>query len=691
MTVNYHATLNSKIIPWIKSETTAGYVAGSSVDVGLGARAILLGNFMEDSERRPDIVVANFLGGNLSFVEGTGNGLNATPSNAQFGVAQSISLAGADGAVQPWALASGWLDGVDHLDLAVADKGGGRVIIMAGNGDGTFDYKRTLTTAGNPVAVVVGDFDRNGRDDVAVVSDVSNTLKIFLKSYDPNGPGTFPTTASSSYTYTTGTQPSGLTVCDVNMDGRVDIIVTSRGQSKLQVFRGLGNGLFQSTSQDFTTASQPVAVVSIQINNDAKPDLIAICASGNISRLMNNQSAIPEVVSFALPNKKNSNLSQRPNDNDYEPTVAINRANPENIVAFCTALPGLLKATSFTGGRTWNAPVTVFSRDCPGQHWVADESAAFDRFGNLYVTYVDSNSKDTILNHSIDGGLSFTADITIIAGYGEQPTVVVGPEVLGGAKEAVWVVTGSTADNSAVFVAHSTGLANLQASACPTTIPPSIFCPPAVNGVQSYNAMSPTFSFGDQYADLTVDELGGLLGSFQNSPPASSPVGLLVVRDPDPFTGANFQQIEGARLPRLGARTAEYGPVLPASKATPAEETGIACDRSHGFFRGRLYQIFMDTVPGVFSQQSGGYRGEETVDCDIFCRYSDNKGDSWSDLVRVNDDSGGFSQFLPRIAVDQTSGHVAISYCDASLDPNNTKIVLRLALSRDGGKTFCRL
>ena len=199
-----------------------------------------------------------------------------------------------------------------------------------------------------------------------------------------------------------------------------------------------------------------------------------------------------------------------------------------------------------------------------------------------------------------------------------------------------------------------------------------------------------TLCLRDQYADLTVDELGGLLGSFQNSPPASSPVGLLVVRDPDPFTGANFQQIEGARLPRLGARTAEYGPVLPASKATPAEETGIACDRSHGFFRGRLYQIFMDTVPGVFSQQSGGYRGEETVDCDIFCRYSDNKGDSWSDLVRVNDDSGGFSQFLPRIAVDQTSGHVAISYCDASLDPNNTKIVLRLALSRDGGKTFCR-
>ena len=58
----------------------------------------------------------------------------------------------------------------------------------------------------------------------------------------------------------------------------------------------------------------------------------------------------------------------------------------------------------------------------------------------------------------------------------------------------------------------------------------------------------------------------------------------------------------------------------------------------------------------------------------------------------MNDNSGISSQFLPQICVDQTSGYLAISYADASEDPlgQNKQIVMKVALSRDGGKTFSR-
>jgi hypothetical protein len=46
------------------------------------------------------------------------------------------------------------------------------------------------------------------------------------------------------------------------------------------------------------------------------------------------------------------------------------------------------------------------------------------------------------------------------------------------------------------------------------------------------------------------------------------------------------------------------------------------------------------------------------------------------------------SQFHPRIAVDQTSGKVAVSWYDCRADPANIKAQFYAAVSSDGGQTF---
>jgi hypothetical protein len=75
-------------------------------------------------------------------------------------------------------------------------------------------------------------------------------------------------------------------------------------------------------------------------------------------------------------------------------------------------------------------------------------------------------------------------------------------------------------------------------------------------------------------------------------------------------------------------------------------------------------------------------------DTDIFLQYSDNSGNHWSDPVRVHEDSIGRSQFLPRLAVDQTTGSIAVGYYDSGNDPQNKKASYYVSLSRDGGRTF---
>src|SRR5437773_2035154 len=67
-------------------------------------------------------------------------------------------------------------------DLAVADynadtlPGGDTVSVLLGNGGGTFQPARTFATAGsNPVTVAVGDFNGDGRPDLAVTNSANTS------------------------------------------------------------------------------------------------------------------------------------------------------------------------------------------------------------------------------------------------------------------------------------------------------------------------------------------------------------------------------------------------------------------------------------------------------------------------------------------------------------------------------------
>jgi len=80
------------------------------------------------------------------------------------------------GAPLPTSVAVGDFNGDGKLDLAVTDYGNNTVSIFSGNGDGTFTLKSSPATGSGPNAIAVGDFNGDGIPDLAVVCEGATPL-----------------------------------------------------------------------------------------------------------------------------------------------------------------------------------------------------------------------------------------------------------------------------------------------------------------------------------------------------------------------------------------------------------------------------------------------------------------------------------------------------------------------------------
>src|SRR5689334_188907 len=117
----------------------------------------------------------------------------------------------------------------------------------------------------------------------------------------------------------------------------------------------------------------------------------------------------------------NVNVSQRVG-NESEEAIAVNPTNPNNIVIFTNIAEGangMLLATSFDGGKTWNKRIIGEGNDVFGDT-CCDPSLSFDEYGNLFMTYLYNVDNVVPVALSTDGGLTFT----VIAKIGAPASLV---------------------------------------------------------------------------------------------------------------------------------------------------------------------------------------------------------------------------------------------------------------------------
>ena len=195
-----------------------------------------------------------------------------------FGAATSYPVG-----TSPAAVAVGDFNGDGKLDVAVANNGSSNVSILLGYGDGTFKAATNFNAGNNPSAIAVGDFNGDGKLDLAVFQpgDLQSSRAGSVSILLGNGDGTF----QAAKTLALDSGAFVMVVADFNLDMKSDLAVGDNGH--VDIFIGNGDGTFQPAKPNPVPFDIGDAMAVADFNGDSKPDL-AVTLENGVQILLGN-------------------------------------------------------------------------------------------------------------------------------------------------------------------------------------------------------------------------------------------------------------------------------------------------------------------------------------------------------------------------------------------------------------------
>ena len=151
----------------------------------------------------------------------------------------------------PLFVAVGDFNGDGKQDLATANEGSDNVSILLGDGAGSFSAATNLRAGTSPRSVAVGDFNGDGQQDLAVANSNSNNVSILLG----DGAGNF----SAATNFGAGSSPRSVAVGDFNDDGQQDLAMANRLSNNVSILLRVCAPTPTPTSTPTATATATVA------------------------------------------------------------------------------------------------------------------------------------------------------------------------------------------------------------------------------------------------------------------------------------------------------------------------------------------------------------------------------------------------------------------------------------------------
>src|SRR5258708_1264828 len=347
----------------------------------------------------------------------------------------------------------------------------------------------------------------------------------------------------------------------------------------------------------------------------------------------------------AVTTPVNVDISQR-HLNESEEAIAVNPTNPDNIVAVTNVghaeaglTAGMFEGVSFDGGKTWATKLIGLGGGDPLGDACCDPSLSFDKYGNLFMTYLYEVEDQVPVALSTDGGLTFHVIASMsqaglpgkksggdnrgLFRFVDQPTITAG-------ENEVWVVFNAGGP--------------MAATGAPVAGPGRVggFIP--VEVVPGANSGT--------YGDVAIGPSGQVMQACSLTESGQGGGKIFVNVDPDGLGPAGF----GDRIFVTQTHVGGFDFIPAQPDRSVDAEVGLAWDRTTGPHTGRVYMVYTGEHPN------------ESNNMDIYVRHSDDGGATWSAAVRVNDDNTTNSQFLPKISLDPTSGDLAVVWYDSRND-----------------------
>jgi len=238
--------------------------SGSPIRVGVKPHPHGIAAADFDGDRDLDLVTDGWETDEVEVLRGDGAGAFSTHAKLRVGR-------------HPYQRVRAWdVDRDGNADIITANLRGASVTVLAGNGRGAFRPSTGSPFPANafPTAVAIGDFNGDGRPDLAVTNSPSNSagqgkdgLTVLLAEPDAG----FRMIGAAPVE--TGAAPTQLAVADFDRDGRDDIAVTNMNSGTVAFARVTPDRRTVVTG-GMPVGNLPKGVAAGDLNRDGKADLV---------------------------------------------------------------------------------------------------------------------------------------------------------------------------------------------------------------------------------------------------------------------------------------------------------------------------------------------------------------------------------------------------------------------------------
>lgn len=293
--------LNNQLSVYTNTSAAGAISFGQAINFTTGIQPVGIASGDLNGDGKTDLVVTNKNDNTVSVFSNTSStGAISFAAKVDFGTAN-----------QPLAVALGDFDGDGKTDIATANAAllPSYVSILQNTGSaGTISFAAvnniSVLAPGSDIAIA--DLNGDNKQDIVTASNASNQMSVVINTSTP-GVISFATAVN----YATGTTPGGLALGDFDGDNKADITLANFFSNTISIFRNTSSGgAFSLNARNDIAVPGADHIAITDADGDGKPDLAVQTVSPNGFSIVKNNSSTGAVL-FLTPLNYSSLCSNR--------------------------------------------------------------------------------------------------------------------------------------------------------------------------------------------------------------------------------------------------------------------------------------------------------------------------------------------------------------------------------------------